>query len=82
MNHRSALSRCLLTGVSFLALAGLLFGQGQGRGIITGLVADKTGSAIEEATVTVTNEATGVKIVVDTFIGRQLHHAASGSRQL
>jgi hypothetical protein len=66
MNHRSVFSSCLLTGVSVLALAGLLFVQGQGRGIITGLVTDKTGSAVELATVTVTNEATGVKIVVDS----------------
>lgn len=54
------------TGISLLALAGLMFGQGQDRGVITGLVTDKTGSAIPQATVTVTDEATGDKILVDT----------------
>ena len=66
MNHRSAFFSCVLTGVSILALAGSLFGQGQDRGVITGLVTDKTGGAITQATVTVSNEATGDKIVVDT----------------
>jgi hypothetical protein len=66
MNHRSVFFSWVLTGVSLLALAGLLFGQGQDRGIITGLVTDKTGSAVTQATVTVTNEGTGDKIVVDT----------------
>ena len=66
MKHRSVFSSCVLTGVSLLALAGLLFGQGQDRGLITGLVADKTGGAVAQATVTVTNLATGDKIVVDT----------------
>ena len=66
MNHRSAFLSCVLTAVSILALAGLLCGQGQDRGVITGLVTDKTGGAITQATVTVTNEATGDKIVVDT----------------
>ena len=40
--------------------------KARAEAIITGLVADKTGGAIEGATVTVTNEATGVKTVVDT----------------
>jgi len=66
MKHRSLFSSCVLTGVSLLALAGLLFGQGQDRGLITGLVADKTGGAVAQATVTVTSLATGDKIVVDT----------------
>jgi carboxypeptidase family protein/TonB-dependent receptor-like protein len=66
MKRRSVVFSFVLTGVSILALAGLLFGQGQDRGIITGLVTDKTGSAILQATVTVTNEATGDKIIIDT----------------
>ena len=66
MHHRSAFFSCVLTAVSVLALAGLLFGQGQDRGVITGLVTDKTGGAITQATVTISNEATGDKIVVDT----------------
>ncbi|MGA7931617.1 MAG: carboxypeptidase-like regulatory domain-containing protein, partial [Candidatus Sulfotelmatobacter sp.] len=66
MNSRSAVGWFLLTAVSLFALAGLLFGQGQDRGDITGLVTDKTGSAITQARVTVTNVATGDKIVIDT----------------
>jgi hypothetical protein len=66
MNGRSTLWACVLTAGSIFALAGLLFGQGQDRGLITGLVTDKTGSAIPQATVSVTDEATGDKIVVDT----------------
>jgi hypothetical protein len=66
MKCRSVFFSCVLTGVSLLTLAGLLFGQGQDRGLITGLVSDKTGSAIPQATVTITNEATGDKIVIDT----------------
>jgi hypothetical protein len=66
MNRRSTLWACFLTAGSILALAGLLFGQGQDRGVITGLVTDKTGSAVIQAKVTVTNEATGDQIGVDT----------------
>jgi hypothetical protein len=66
MKHRHALFSCVLTGVCLFALAGSLFGQGQDRGVITGLVTDKTGSAVTQATVTVTNESTGDKIVVET----------------
>jgi hypothetical protein len=54
------------SGISILALAGALFGQGQDRGVITGLVTDKTGSAMPSATVTVASEATGERIVVET----------------
>jgi hypothetical protein len=66
MNCRSVFFSSMWTGISLLALAGLMFGQGQDRGVITGLVTDKTGSALPQATVTVTDEATGDKIVVDT----------------
>ena len=66
MNSRSAIGWFVLTSVSLFALAGLSFGQGQDRGVITGLVTDKTGSAIAEASVTVTNEAQGDKIAIVT----------------
>ena len=61
MNRHSVFSSCFLTGVSLLAFAGLLFGQGQDRGVITGLVTDKTGRLLP-GIVTVTNVATGDKI--------------------
>src|SRR5229473_1695160 len=63
--HSVFLSR-VLTGLSLLALATQLFGQGQDRGIITGLVTDKSGAAVPDAQVTITNEATADKIVVST----------------
>src|SRR5271156_4777226 len=66
MKGRSVFSSCLLTGVSLLAFSGLLFGQGQDRGVITGLVTDKTGGAVPQATVTITNLSTGAPISVDT----------------
>jgi len=66
MNPRSAFFSSVSTAVSLFALAAMLFGQGQDRGVITGLVTDKTGSSIQQATVTVTNEAAGDKIVIDT----------------
>src|SRR5580704_2056552 len=66
MKHRCVFFSSVLTSVSVLALAGLLFGQGQDRGVITGLVTDKTGSAVTQAMVTVTNVATSDKIVVET----------------
>jgi len=66
MNPRSAFRSLVLTAVSLFALAGFLFGQGQDRGVITGLVTDKTGSSIPQARVTVTNEAQGDSIAIDT----------------
>ena len=66
MRHRSVFFSTALIGISLLALTGLLFGQGQDRGVITGLVTDKTGGAISQATVTITNESTGDKLVVET----------------
>ncbi|PYV27462.1 MAG: hypothetical protein DMG24_04615, partial [Acidobacteria bacterium] len=49
-----------------IVFASLLLGQGQDRGIITGLVTDNTGAAIPNATVTIINESTQVKTVVST----------------
>jgi hypothetical protein len=65
-DHSKWISSVLTAAGSILALAGLLFGQGQDRGVITGLVTDKSGSAVTQANVTIINEATGDKIVVDT----------------
>ena len=57
---------CLMTCLCTLLLSVSLFGQGQDRGVVTGLVTDKTGAAIPQATVTATDEATGGKVVVET----------------
>jgi Carboxypeptidase regulatory-like domain len=66
MRQRCAFYSYVLCGVFLLALPGLLFGQGQDRGVITGLVTDKTGSSIAQATVTVTNESAGDKVTIDS----------------
>src|SRR4029077_20380309 len=67
MIHRHSLFlSSVMTFISLLVFTGLAVGQGQDRGIITGLVADKTGAAVSGATVTITNEATGVNTVVST----------------
>ena len=56
----------LLGLIVSVAFAGLLFGQRAGRGIITGLVTDPAGAAVPEATVTVIDEVTSFKTVVNT----------------
>jgi len=66
INRHSMFFSGVMTFLFVLVLTGLLVGQGQDRGIITGLVADKTGAAVSGATVTITNEATGVNTVVST----------------
>src|ERR1700726_4822974 len=66
IDRRPRFLSCVMTCLSILSLATMLFGQGQDRGIITGLVTDKSGAAVPGATVTITDEATGVKTVVDT----------------
>ena len=67
MIHRhSILLSGVMTLLSVMVFTGLLAGQGQDRGIITGLVTDKSGASVSGATVTVTNEATGVNTVVST----------------
>ena len=67
MNHRHSIFLSgVMTFLCVLVFTGLLAGQGQDRGVITGLVTDKSGAAVSGATVTITNEATGVNTVVST----------------
>src|SRR3984957_11991929 len=66
IDRRPRFLSCVMTCLSILSLATMLFGQGQDRGIITGLVTDKSGAAVPGATVTIIDEATGVKTIVDT----------------
>jgi hypothetical protein len=66
IDRRPRFLSCVMTCLSILSLATMLFGQGQDRGIITGLVTDKSGAAVPGATVTIIDEARGVKTIVDT----------------
>jgi len=66
IHRRPIFLSCVMTLLFLAVFTGLLAGQGQDRGIITGLVTDKTGAAVSGATVTITSEATGVKTVVST----------------
>ena len=66
IHRRPIFLSCVMTLLFLAVFTGLLAGQGQDRGIITGLVTDKTGAAVSAATVTITSEATGVKTVVST----------------
>src|SRR5258708_11150244 len=71
MQRNSVFLSRVLTGLSLFALAAQLFGQGQDRGAITGLVTDNTGSAITQEKPTVTNHAARYKIIVPTSSARK-----------
>ena len=65
MNRRPAVLFSLSLLV-FISLAVPLLGQQADRGIITGLITDSSGASVPEATVTATNQETGIKTVVPT----------------
>ena len=65
------MTRCFLGALclcltAFLSISGVLFGQGADRAVVGGQITDTTGAAVPSARVTITNQDTGVKIVVST----------------
>ena len=65
MNNRASLPHLILA-VLFSFTAAFLQGQTSTAGLITGVVTDSTGAVIPNATVTVTNTATGFTRVAQT----------------
>jgi carboxypeptidase family protein/TonB-dependent receptor-like protein len=57
---------CYLLTLACFALVGASVLLAQGAGTITGVVTDATGAIVPDATVTVTNQATGVKFTAKT----------------
>src|SRR5258707_12385103 len=64
---RNTWTRLLLAIVVLTLLAGTVWAQGTGE--ITGLVTDPTGAVVSDATVTLTNTATGEKRTTVTTSG-------------
>jgi hypothetical protein len=60
------LGRFLVAGWLFVLLAALSFGQRADRATITGVVIDNQQAAVPDASVTITDESTGVKTVLTT----------------
>ncbi len=65
VRRASSLMAHLLVGFALLLMAPGLFGQGV-SGRILGTVQDKSGAVVAKATVTVTNQGTGISTTIKT----------------